>query len=802
MGIFRSQKIAKPTPETTIAPGVVSTGEIFDAYDDYAFYLSGRSDAKANTYSEVWQPYLDEIKEKTGLELDNPGARFGLNVTLEDMATDTMEYNEFGLSAKDNLEYGIERQKAYDDDVKKIQAVIAANERAFNPKSNLFNLNQGVINDEVLDKIESVLENKDFVDERTNTNMVSLDGAKKVIGGIRGSFTDPVNLTAAGVSMILPTKSIISRLFLDGMLGGGAEAIIQKDVQNWFKENNIPYSDEEYWENVRLGVYTNLALGGALEVAGKGIKLSTKQLLEGVRAFRKAKAEKQGKVYSDDQDVIDLEVQSEINEDLNSKNPLANDPDNVQHQANIESATAAVVDGNYDAVPTVDIANAKTMDELIDASNINTQILDPDDIVIDAKRFQFKTGGDVKGRLPTLEGVQKWEDYKSNVILIFEDKNGKRFVADGHQRVNLAKELKDKGQKPRLVSHIIKEEDGWTPATARAYAARKNLAEGSADAFDAARALRLDPNALDNLPPRSKLAEFAQGLSMLDPEVFIKAENTKVKTSYLSMIGRNFDDAKQQESMVKLLDQIDPSNETKARSIIEQAKEAGFVTKQDVQTGLFGDDDIVENLFIERADILDSAIKLINNEKRVFTTLVENSPFIEKYGNKLSKTTNIQRRDLNGEIIETIKQNANIKGEISESLTKIAKQYNDGKINLGQAARQFTEDVGNRFRSGGYRGIRAGTARIDDDIAEVLDESQQPKNSIEQEGLEKFDNPTKMELDDLEAMSEMNEDLFSQIEEIDPEFAKDLEIEDGTKFTEMKEEIARDQRIIKELKDC
>ncbi len=177
MGIFRSQKIAKPTPETTIAPGVVSTGEIFDAYDDYAFYLSGRSDAKANTYSEVWQPYLDEIKEKTGLELDNPGARFGLNVTLEDMATDTMEYNEFGLSAKDNLEYGIERQKAYDDDVKKIQAVIAGNERAFNPKSNLFNLNQGVINDEVLDKIESVLENKDFVDERTNTNMVSLDGA-------------------------------------------------------------------------------------------------------------------------------------------------------------------------------------------------------------------------------------------------------------------------------------------------------------------------------------------------------------------------------------------------------------------------------------------------------------------------------------------------------------------------------------------------------------------------------------------------------------------------------------------------
>ena len=59
-----------------------------------------------------------------------------------------------------------------------------------------------------------------------------------------------------------------------------------------------------------------------------------------------------------------------------------------------------------------------------------------------------------------------------------------------------------------------------------------------------------------------------------------------------------------------------------------------------------------------------------------------------------------------------------------------------------------------------------------------------------------------MLLDDLEAMSEMNEDLFSQIEEIDPEFAKDLEIEDGTKFTEMKEEIARDQRIIKELKDC
>ena len=45
-------------------------------------------------------------------------------------------------------------------------------------------------------------------------------------------------------------------------------------------------------------------------------------------------------------------------------------------------------------------------------------------------------------------------------------------------------------------------------------------------------------------------------------------------------------------------------------------------------------------------------------------------------------------------------------------------------------------------------------------------------------------------------------DLGFDVEEIDPEFAKNLEIEDGTKFTEMKEEIARDQRIIKELKDC
>lgn len=797
MGIFRPISLPPLTEENTLPAGDVSYSEMVDTSQQYQFYL-GRSDSKANAFTEVWKDRIDEVERLTGIKLNNPGERYSpTNIVMPDVP----DSQQFFDNADQRSNFAdLERQKQYDLDVAEFEKTIGIYSQHFPQDSKVFQSNAQQINDEVLARIEEALSNRQYVNERTSPNILSTDTAVKFYGDFTGNFTDPINLSAAALSIYSPARTLIQRGLIDGMIGGGAEAIIQKDVQKWFKEVGIPYTDETYWENVRLGVYTNIVLGQAFDVGGRAIKLTTKQMINGIRAFRKAHAAKNGKTnIPDDQDIKDFDNQSDVDEIINSRSVLKNDPDHQLHHANLETATKAVLEGDMDAVPKLTADQITKVNELIDENNIQTQVFDPDDIQIDAKRFQFKSGGDAKGKIGTLEGVEKWEDYKSNVLLVYKDLNGNHFVADGHQRVNLAKELKGKGQKPKLVSYVINEADGWDPVMARAYAARKNLAEGNADVFDAARALQIDPKALDNFPSRSKFAEFTQGISKLDPNVFLQAEQSGVKVSYLSMVGRYFDDPKQQLNAVQMLKRIEPSNELKARSILEQMKEAGFLTKKDFQAGLFGDEDIIENLFIERADILDATIKLVDSEKRIFNSLVENSPFIEKYGNKLDNTTNLQRRDLNAEISETIKQNANIKGEISDLLTDIARRYNAGELKLRDATNEFLQEIGDRFRSDRFRRIGPGTARISDDIAEVLSESRQPKNTIREGKLEKYSNPEDFDTDTLELQAN---DLFEQMTELDPDFANSIAVDEGVTFRELNDDFARDKRILKELDEC
>jgi len=414
-------------------------------------------------------------------------------------------------------------------------------------------------------------------------------------------------------------------------------------------------------------------------------------------------------------------------------------------------------------------------------------------LLIDAKRFQFKTGGDARGMTDALMGVERWDPIKSSTILVWRDKEGKHFVADGHQRVNLAQRLEKKGQDIELYAHVINEDDGFNPATARAIGARKNLAEGTATEFDAARALKLDPDALDNLPPRSKYVQFAQGISQVADNVLVAAENMEVSPAYVSMIGRNFADATEQEAMLKLLNRLQPSNQTKAESIIAQAREAGFVTKKDVQQGLFGDEVLLENLFNERADVLDSSLKLINTEKQVFSTLVNNSDFIQKYGNKLDKTTNLQRKNLNAEIQETIKHNANVKGEISEELSRLARELQEGKVTLSQAARQFVERVGDRFRDGGFTRIDTRATRSHDDVKEILSQANEPKRTRETaEELEPYANTEMFDVDGLEQNVQA---LNDTMKDIDPNYQLDIDDAIANAKAEAESETGTDEAI-------
>ena len=108
------------------------------------------------------------------------------------------------------------------------------------------------------------------------------------------------------------------------------------------------------------------------------------------------------------------------------------------------------------------------------------EALDPRTIGVDAKRFQFKAGGDEAGVTERLQDIKKWDPLLAGTAIVFRDADGKNWVADGHQRLGLAKRLIDAGQNDiKLNAFVLDAADGITDADARATAAYKNIAEGT-----------------------------------------------------------------------------------------------------------------------------------------------------------------------------------------------------------------------------------------------------------------------------------------------------------------------------------
>ena len=138
--------------------------------------------------------------------------------------------------------------------------------------------------------------------------------------------------------------------------------------------------------------------------------------------------------------------------------------------------------------------------------NGGLESLDPTQIGVDADRFQFKAGGDEAGVTERLEGVQKWDPRLAGTVLVFRAADRKDWIADGHQRLALAKRLIAAGQEGvRLNAFVLDAKDGHTDADVRAIAAAKNIAEGTGTSVDAAKVIKHAASGikLPPLPPRS-----------------------------------------------------------------------------------------------------------------------------------------------------------------------------------------------------------------------------------------------------------------------------------------------------------
>ena len=553
--------------------------------------------------------------------------------------------------------------------------------------------------------------------------------------GIEGSNTPAIAAWRNRVGLKYDAETITMQLggaFVGGAAFGGA---IATPLELLARRGDTP--------GAMIGQEMNRAIDemSLQDIHEKILGLSDREIGEGLKALQDDGVELPPVARGAQEEL-------QAQEDLFDDNPL---DDELEHMRRALDADAAIRDEDVAPIPEQPAAPIKAQD-INDADNLDGTVFrfNPSDIEVDARAFQFKEGGDEFGVTERLQGVTKWDPVKAGQIVVYEFADGRRVIADGHQRLGLAKRIKsqDPDQDPVIYGTMLREADGITPEQARVMAAMKNIAEGSGTAIDAAKVLRLEPGRISELPPRSNLVRQARDLVDLSDEAFGAVINDVVPTNYAAIVGRLVKDQDKQIAVMQLLADAEPANVTQAEAIVRQALEAEFDTA--VQVGLFGEELVTESLFKERARVLDAALKTLKRDRTVFRSLVENRSRIEGEGNVLAMDQNQTRSEIDGQAIQLVQTVANRRGPLSDALTAAARDLKETG-NAGRSSGSFVDAVRDAVARGDFDGADVGDAGR---AVDVEAEGNRLAASPGREELAAFDDPdgpaVKQQADQLE----------------------------------------------------
>ena len=341
------------------------------------------------------------------------------------------------------------------------------------------------------------------------------------------------------------------------------------------------------------------------------------------------------------------------------------------------------------------------------------EALDPAKVQVDAARFQFKSETGEAGVSERLQGVTTWDARFVGTALVWRDAEGNDFVADGHQRFALAKRLMEQGHPPiRVNAFVLNASEGVTDAQARTIAAVKNIGEGTGSPLDAAKIMREAAStgvALPPLPPNSVLVRDGRALARLGPDAFGMAINKVVPVNQAAMVGRLVADHAQQSEAMRILSTAKPENARQAEMMIRDMLASG-TEETTSQGGLFGAETTASSVTLERAKIVDEAMKQLARDKTTFRTLVSEAERIQGHGaNVLDAGANQARLTDDEHVSHLIGSLAAHKGPVSDSLTGVARRLKAGDVTRADAAREFLGAVRSAMGAGVEHGANAGS---------------------------------------------------------------------------------------------
>ncbi len=536
--------------------------------------------------------------------------------------------------------------------------------------------------DEILTEAQ---EEARVVREKAMTSAARARGVGK-LGVLAGTMTaimrDPVILASLPFgSGTIRGGSIVANAWrafkTEALIAGTAEALIQPKVYGWKQQIESPYSIKEAATNVMIA-----ALGaGALRATGSSV-LDIAQVRK-VAKTKRAAADQGDKTAAAEADVLDQYLH------LNERTAGRTVAEERAHTQAVEQAME-------------DLQAGQPTQATGEIPGQTLYQLDPLEIEVDAKTFQFKEGGDAEGVIDTLRGVDRWDPEMANTVMVWERTDGPRFIADGHQRLALAKRAIAGGQPPeevRLHAILYRESDGYTPEFIRAKAAMRNIGMGVGTEIEAAKVLRelseADLLKLPKLPPKGRIVASAKGLANLEDEAFQMVVNGMIDARFAAIIGEMIPDGLDQKGVIAYLSRHKPDNLDQARLMVTDIRAAGFERRETMD--LFGSQEFSETLFKERAQVIDAAMKKLRSDKKIFKTLEEQAGTITEAGNILDRATNLERMTADERALALLTSLANRKGPVSDAVNAAARLVRDGE-KPAKAIQEVLDEVAQEAR--------------------------------------------------------------------------------------------------------
>lgn len=752
--LFQKQDPLDLMPENGLSKPLGTFAEnIAAAYDNAR--ANDQAYSEATVLRDQWGPIVDTINERAGMDAYSEFLGVKIRTFMHDGFSNPANNISSSILSAPATPGNAEQQ--YLREAQRIVDYLHENK-------DLFPDLQWVTHEEVLRRGQEVAQqNRETLQELEGRSPGATNMIARFVGGIGGVATDPINVETAFIGG--GARTLYGAIFREAALGAGVEAMSQAGVIEWYKKLGYEYTPQQFWTAVAMGGAFGGAMPVVFRIGGKSISLTTDQLKSGYRALVDSGLFKPTSVTRT------AERQAEILESENAINPLVDD---AVHQERMERATVAAEMAEPPAMPDTPPVPLRKIDSVYDADNIDGLIyrFDPAEIQVDAELFQFKAGGDEYGVSDRLLGIKIWDAVKAGQILVYEFADGRRFIADGHQRLGLARRIKaeDPTQDVRLYGHIIREADGITPEMARVIAAMKNIAEGTGTAIDAAKVLRVAPERIGELPPRSVLVRQAQGLTLLSDEAFGAVINGVVPANYAALVGRLIpEDEGLQSNAISVLAKTDPANEFQAEAIVRQVRDAG--AERVTQDSLFGEEIITESYFTERARVLDRAQKQLRQDKAAFSTLVRNAERLEAEGNQLARNANERRATNDSQAISLLQALANRKGPVSDALNAAARAARESG-SYAEPTRNFVDAVRRAAESGDFDRISTG------DVGQLIDAPTQSRTTkdVSERAVEDFDEPGGQGVRD--QGQQLEQDIFAQADP-EPQPVRETRIPEG-----------------------